>query len=350
EAAGYTLRPRYYADRKFSGPRWKLPRSWFEDGQKSLSPVVIDATRISDGKQVFLKRLGDHKTPEEIETTKLFSSDEYRRNPNNHCLPLVETKRLEELSMTLVVLPRMRPYNNPRFRTFGEVVAFATQIIEGIEFMHELHIAHRDCTGQNIVLDPSGMYPKSFHPVKMNRSKNFHWFAKSYTRTQRPPRYYLIDFGLSRYYDPEDGPPLDVVRRGGDKSAPEFHDYPNCPPHNPFPTDIYYLGNLLREDFMQKYYGFEWVEPLVADMCHEDPSMRPPIGVVASRFAEVSGALTPWKLRSRLVGRKDSFILGPYKWIRHVYRTAGYIITRAPAVPMPRDEGQSLDHDISKGV
>ncbi|KAI0044479.1 hypothetical protein FA95DRAFT_1497011, partial [Auriscalpium vulgare] len=77
---------------------------------------------------------------------------------------------------------------------------------------------------------------------------------------------------------------------------------------------------------------------LVADMCHEDPSMRPPIGVVASRFAEVSGELTSWKLRSRLVGRKDSFILGPFRWIRHVYRTTGYIITRTPAVPMPRDE------------
>ncbi|KAI0044686.1 hypothetical protein FA95DRAFT_1680996 [Auriscalpium vulgare] len=242
----------------------------------------------------------------------------------------------------------MRPYDNPRFRTFGEVVAFATQIIEGIEFMHELHIAHRDCTGQNIVLDPSGMYPNSFHPVKMNRTKNFHWIAKSYTRTQRPPRYYLIDFGLSRYYDPAFGEALDHAMFGGDKSVPEFRDFPNCPDHNPFPTDIYYIGNMLREDFIQKYYGFEWLEALVADMCHEDPRMRPPIGVVSSRFAEVSGALTSSKLRSRLVGRKDSCVLGPFRWIRHIYRTTGYIVTRTPAVPMPRDEGQSHDHDTSK--
>ncbi|KAI0044688.1 hypothetical protein FA95DRAFT_1496667 [Auriscalpium vulgare] len=352
EAAGYMLRPRYHEDRTFSWTRWKLPRSWFEDWQKrkiNVAPLVIDATRIVDGKQVILKRLPDDRTPEEIEITQLLSSEEYRRHPKNHCIPVLETKRLKELSETLLVLPRMRPYDNPRFRTLGEVVAFATQIIEGLELMHELHIAHRDCTGQNIVLDPSGMYPNSFHPIKMNRSKNFYWFAKSYTRTQRPPRYYLIDFGLSRYYDPARGAPLDHAIRGGDKSVPEFRGLPDqCPPYNPFQTDIYYLGNMLRTDFVQKYYGFEWLEPLVADMCHEDPSMRPPIGVVASRFAEVSGALTSWKLRSRLVGRKDSFILGPFRWICHVYRTTGYIVTRTPAVPMPPDERPSPDYDTSK--
>ncbi|KAI0041334.1 hypothetical protein FA95DRAFT_1501637 [Auriscalpium vulgare] len=341
EAAGYMLRPRYHEDWKFSQPRWNLPRSWFEDWQATRSPHVIDATRISDGKQVVLKRMSETDTGEEGDMLRLFSSEQYKENPKNHCIPLIDSKRLDDSQITLLVMPRMRPYNNPRFRTFGEVVAFATQIIEGIELMHELHVAHRDCTGQNIVLDPSGMYLNSFHPVKLNRTKDFHWFAKSYTRTQRPPRYYLIDFGLSRYYDPARGTPVDVAVRGGDKSVPEFRDYLNKPRHNPFPTDIYYIGNMLRTDFIQKYYGFEWLEPLVADMCHEDPSMRPPIGVVASRFAEVSGALTNWKLRARLVGRKDSFIFGPFRWIRHVYRTTGYIITRTPAVPMPRDEPDS---------
>ncbi|KAI0040832.1 hypothetical protein FA95DRAFT_1611484 [Auriscalpium vulgare] len=347
EAAGYMLRPRYREDRMFSWTRWGLPRSWFEDWQRDwlMSSVVLDATRILDGKQVILKRLADTLMPEEIDLTRLFSSEKYKLNHKNHCIPLIETKHLEELSSTLLVFPRMRPYNNPRFRTFGEFVAFATQIIEGLEFMHELHIAHRLVISDgNVVLDPSDMYPHSFHPVKMNRTKNFHWFAKSYTRTQRPPRYFLIDFGLSRYYDPA-RVPLDYAIRGGDKSVPEFRGLPaQCPPYNPFQTDIYYLGNMLRTDFVQKYYGFEWLEPLVADMCHEDPSMRPPIGVVASRFAEVSSALTTWKLRSRLVGRKDSFIFGPFRWIRHVYRTTGYLITCTPAVPMPHDEGQSRDN------
>ena len=93
------------------------------------------------------------------------------------------------------------------------------------------------------------MYPESFHPIDIWRRKDFHGKAKGYTRTWRPPRYFLIDFGLSRLYDPADGPPLDTPLRGGDKSAPEHKDRQT--PYNPFPTDVYYLGNLVWEDYIQ---------------------------------------------------------------------------------------------------
>jgi hypothetical protein len=139
--------------------------------------------------------------------------------------------------------------------------------------MHENHVAHRynniticahiqcsdtayprDCTSENIMLDPSNMYPESFHPVDIRRSRDFRRKAKWYSRTRRPTRYLLIDFGLSRRYDPANGPPLDKPLRGGDKSAPEHQDRVTlC---NPFPTDVYYLGNLIREDFIQVHVFF----------------------------------------------------------------------------------------------
>jgi hypothetical protein len=137
--------------------------------------------------------------------------------------------------------------------------------------MHENHVAHRfvplhsflflsgayscglphlrDCTSENIMLDPSNMYPNSFHPADIERSKDFRRKAKRYSRTRRPSRYLLIDFGLSRRYDPANGPPLDEPIHGGDKSAPELQD--GQTPYNPFPTDVYYLGNLVREDYME---------------------------------------------------------------------------------------------------
>ncbi|KAI0037336.1 hypothetical protein FA95DRAFT_1614321 [Auriscalpium vulgare] len=63
QAAGSMLRPRYRHDWNFSQPRWKLLRSCFEDWQSSdLSPLVIDATRIRDGKQVMLRQVADAKT------------------------------------------------------------------------------------------------------------------------------------------------------------------------------------------------------------------------------------------------------------------------------------------------
>ena len=128
--------------------------------------------------------------------------------------------------------------------------------------MHENHVAHRhvvialtlsfsdivyarDCTRANIMLDPSNVFPKSFHPAAIERSKDFRRKVRWYSRTRRPTRYLLIDFGLSRRYDPANGPPLDTPIRGGDKSAPEHEDRETQ--YNPFPTDVYYLGNLIQE-------------------------------------------------------------------------------------------------------
>ncbi len=73
--------------------------------------------------------------------------------------------------------------------------------------------------------------------------------SPSCTRTTCWPRYYIIDFGHSRRYDPADGIPHERVLRGGDKSAPG-HRNPDDLLCNTFPTDIYYLGNLLREYFL----------------------------------------------------------------------------------------------------
>ena len=99
------------------------------------------------------------------------------------------------------------------------------------------------------MLDPTNMYPESFHPVALGRSKDFRHTVKGYSRTRRPTKYLLIDFGLSRQYDPANGPPLDEPLHGGDRTAPEHRD--GKTPCNPFPTDVYYLGNLVRQHYVQ---------------------------------------------------------------------------------------------------
>jgi hypothetical protein len=92
----------------------------------------------------------------------------------------------------------------------------------------------------------SKMYPNGFHPVKINRNRNFKGTARAYTRIQRPPVYYLIDFGLSHQYTSRDA--TDVPLRCGDMSAPEHRSNSRC---NPFQTDIYYIGNLVRREFLE---------------------------------------------------------------------------------------------------
>jgi hypothetical protein len=95
------------------------------------------------------------------------------------------------------------------------------------------------------------MYPNGFHPAKPDRNRSFKGAAKAYTRTQRPPVYYFIDFGLSRQYSSRNV--TDEPLRGGDKTAPEHQSTNRC---NPFPTDIYYIGNLVRREFIEVRPGF----------------------------------------------------------------------------------------------
>ena len=89
------------------------------------------------------------------------------------------------------------------------------------------------------------MYPKGYHPTQIDWRLYFKGRAKRYARTDQPPRYYLIDFGLSRQYPSRDV--TDELVRGCDTSAPEHKRGGWC---NPFCTDIYYLGNIVREIFL----------------------------------------------------------------------------------------------------
>ncbi|KAI0065666.1 hypothetical protein BV25DRAFT_1581074 [Artomyces pyxidatus] len=332
---GYALRSRYQPDWV---PSWQGTKKNYEDqedGQDNPHRAGLDATRTSDGRHVMLKKVIPQEGPYELQINQLFASEPLASDPRNHCAQILEVIKLPgEDEEKLLVMPLLRQYDDPPFETYGEVVAFLSQLFEGVQFMNENNVAHRDCTQFNVMYDPSPMYADSYHPVETRRRRDWKGDAKYYTRTQRPPRYYLIDFGLSRRYNPADGPPLEMVLRGGDKSAPE-HRSPAPPPCNPFPTDIYYLGNLIRENFLQKCYGFEFVEPLVKDMVLDDPEKRPKIDEVVSRFEEIRASLSKSKLRSRVVRRKEVWVVGMWRSVGYWYRRAGYFLQRKAAIPDP---------------
>jgi len=107
---------------------------------------------------------------------------------------------------------------------------------------------HRDCNRRNFMVDPSQIYPNGYHPQSIERARDRNSPARHLTRTQRPPKYYLIDFGISRKYNPADGPPLEYPILGGDKTVPEYSR--SADPCDPFPVDVYNAGNLVRRDFL----------------------------------------------------------------------------------------------------
>ncbi|KAH9169624.1 kinase-like domain-containing protein [Lactarius sanguifluus] len=294
-ASGYELRPRYDPGFQPSWTRKTSRKDFFvtDDVQPTPFRSVIDATQA---------------------------------NPSNHCVALLELIDTggTKLDKRLMVMPFLRPFNHPQF------VAFFIQICEGLQFMHQNNVAHRDCTVNNIMFDPSNMYPKGYHISQINRSRDLKGRAERHTRTDRPPRYYLINFGLSRKYFSRDV--VDEPLRGGDETTPEHLLGGRC---NPFRTDIYNLGNVVREQFLVKCNGFEFMQGLVDEMTDESPERRPTIEGVIKGFDHIRSSLSTIKLRSLISLKKDPRLFTASRHVRQLIRTARYIVLKKAAIPIP---------------
>ena len=95
----------------------------------------MDAVRVKDGLQVMFKRVLPEDGPYELSISQLFSSEELATDRRNHCVTLLDVIELEDSQPEadlheLMVFPLLRPFNRPHFQTFGEFVAFFTQLCE----------------------------------------------------------------------------------------------------------------------------------------------------------------------------------------------------------------------------
>jgi hypothetical protein len=91
----------------------------------------MDAVRVQDGLPVMLKRVFPNDGPHELTITRRFSSPEMSTERQNRCVLLLD---IVELTIPerheLMVFPLLRPFNRPLFQTFGEFIAFFTQLCE----------------------------------------------------------------------------------------------------------------------------------------------------------------------------------------------------------------------------
>src|SRR6266702_159974 len=145
EQAGYMLRPRYRIGWKPSWVTTDKHYSNFEDGQsQSVSAdvllrvlelmnfqlrVCMDATRISDGRSVMLKRLPSEEGPYELQINKLLSTEPLSSDPRHRCARLLDVIQLPSED-PIMVHPLLRPFYDPPLRTYGEFVTFFAQICE----------------------------------------------------------------------------------------------------------------------------------------------------------------------------------------------------------------------------
>lgn len=138
-------------------------------------------------------------------------------------------------------------------------------------------------------MHPKPLFIDSFHPFRPHRTRDLKGTSRHYSRTQRPTKYFLIDFGLSRQYDPLVANPVEPVIFEGDNTVPEFK---SLELQNPFPTDIYYIGHAIQETFLDGYNGFDFVESLILEMVQENRSLRPTMEQVVERLDIICQGLT----------------------------------------------------------
>jgi hypothetical protein len=80
---------------------------------------------------VALKKVSKSTNPQEIEMTRLLSSEPFTSDPRNHCVPFYDVLTVpDDPDLSIMVIPHLRSFWRPRFRTIGEGVEFFRQIIE----------------------------------------------------------------------------------------------------------------------------------------------------------------------------------------------------------------------------
>ncbi|KAI0316331.1 kinase-like domain-containing protein [Amylostereum chailletii] len=285
QSQGYMLRPRLR-------PGWKP--SWDGSGKSPwcvedavYSHVwlkVMDATRISDGKSVYIKQVatGD----QESAIACYFSSEEMRRHPDNHSIPILDLFPDEsDPSISFMVMPFFRDLDDPPFEHIGEVLDCVEQVLKGLVFMHEQGVAHRDCAWLNLMMDASNMYPRGHHPVN-------DWLlpdAPYKPRLAVNVKYYIIDYGLSTHFPPGTTAGYVLGTWAQDHDVPELS---NDVPYDVFKVDIFTIGNVFQRIFCDTYINLDFVRPLVVSMKNADPSSRPTAAQALEEWRAVCASFT----------------------------------------------------------
>ncbi|KAI0819187.1 kinase-like domain-containing protein [Trametes gibbosa] len=293
---GYILRPRYT-------PGWRP--SWIdtnddplfcEDSVTLRYYQVIDAIRKSDNCLVAIKSFLKQGT--ELSIAQFLSS---LQDPRNHCVPVYDIlPDPYDSRIALMVMPFLRPCNNPEFSTIGDVVEFVDQTIEGLVFMHSHRVAHRDIAASNVMMDASSLYPSGYHPMQLGYTPDVLHPVTALPRAGRGVRYYYIDFGVSSRF--QVGQSSLVLGDVGRAYVPELSA---TVPYDAFKVDIYALGDLLSKIIEQNFENTDFLLSLIVPMTQQRPDLRPTAEQVLHEWTRARSNFNESTLRWRLVPKGE---------------------------------------------
>ena len=84
---------------------------------------------------MFIKRIDCRTHPHEFKIASRLGSSESRKDELNHCVPVLALLSDDrDPWYKYIVMPVLRPFNEPNFTSFGEVIDFVNQTLEASYF------------------------------------------------------------------------------------------------------------------------------------------------------------------------------------------------------------------------
>ena len=86
---------------------------------------------MSDGRFVVLKKVATDIHPHEVEIGQFLSSEALSSDAHNNCVCILDvlSDPIDD-KLKLIVLPLLRPFDDPEFETVGEAVACLQQLFK----------------------------------------------------------------------------------------------------------------------------------------------------------------------------------------------------------------------------
>ncbi|KAG9111069.1 hypothetical protein FRC07_008113, partial [Ceratobasidium sp. 392] len=175
-----------------------------------------------------------------------------------------------------------------------------------------------DIASPNIMMDAHPLYDEPFHPFRQFRSLDGKRpLYPRYLRSQRPVRYYYIDFGYAKWFRREDEPRMVVGWRAREQTPEQVEGLP----YDPFRADVFQLGAIIRRDLipvrhssvsllvapanatvrMQNISALHFLLPLARAMTEEEPSKRPSLAHARQAMNVHFAGLDGWRSRWPIV-------------------------------------------------
>ncbi|KAI0669510.1 kinase-like domain-containing protein [Trametes maxima] len=298
---GYILRPRYRPDWRPSWLGTNLRPTFCEDSILLVDYQVMDARCKDNDEIVAIKTF--RRDSQEMHIAGYLSALRY--DPQNHSVPIHRIlDDPHDSSLSLMVMPYLRPCNDPDFTLVGEIIEFINQTLEGLTFMHRHHIAHRDIAAENIMMDAKAMYPEGHHPVRLDYTPDAIYQVTPLPRIGLPIHYYYIDFGLACQFSKGESHYV-IGDVGRDAEVPELS---STIPYDAFKVDIYALGNLYAKEFEKKYTNTQFLVPLIERMTQQRPDLRPTAQEALTQWYDIRDSLSESMPRWKLAPRSEAAI------------------------------------------